>query len=66
MKNRIVVIAALLLMLSGCASIDLSNRAARTLDCTEVHIISKLGKWFGVATVLDARDAKAILKDCPP
>jgi hypothetical protein len=61
--NRLVIILAAL-ALTGCASLDLSNRASRTLACDEVLLTSKWGKWLGVTTVLDARDAAPLLKDC--
>ena len=50
---------------AGCATkIDLSNRVSRTEACDEVHVTSKWTKWFGFTTIVDEKDAAAILEKC--
>ena len=51
--------------LSGCSTIDLSNRASRTLACDKV-IVTSMWQLFGISTELDKRDAEALLKDFKP
>jgi hypothetical protein len=56
-----IILAAL--ALTGCASIDLSNRISRTVGCDKV-LTTSMWQWFGVTTEVDKRDADAILKGC--
>ncbi len=61
MKRIIIAIATL--GLAGCASIDLSNRASRTIACDKV-LVTSMYQWFGVTVELDKRDAAELLKEC--
>jgi hypothetical protein len=56
-----IILAALLL--TGCASIDLSNRVSRTAACDKV-LVTSMWQWFGITTEVDKRDADALLKGC--
>ena len=60
MKPTIIFAA---LLLSGCASVDLSNRISRTAACDKV-LTTSMWQWFGITTEVDKRDAEALLKGC--
>ena len=63
---RTLAVATLLtLTQAGCATkIDLSNRISKTEACDEVHVTSKWTKWLGITTVVNEKDAEAMLKMC--
>lgn len=59
------LLCALLATQAGCATkIDLSNRISKTEACDEVLVTSKWTKWIGITTVVDEKDAEAMLKKC--
>jgi hypothetical protein len=58
-----IITAALALALAGCASINLSNRASRTVACDKV-LVTSMYQWFGITVELDKRDAAELLKAC--
>lgn len=59
---RIILAALIVVALSGCASLDgaLANRLACTADGRSVIVASMYGP-VGVASVIDAGDAAAVL-----
>ena len=59
--NRLLICCAL--ALSGCGSIDLSNRISRTAACDKV-LATSMWQWFGISTEIDKRDATTLMKDC--
>ena len=63
---RTIAVATLLTLTQAgrATKIDLSNRISRTEACDEVYVTSKWTKWFGFTTVVDQRDADALLKKC--
>ena len=63
MKTTITL--ALALALSGCASLDFSNRVTTTVACDRALIVSWWAK-FGIATDVAAADQRALLKVCKP
>jgi len=49
--------------LSGCETLNITNRLAPTEACDQLKLISEWGP-FGISTKIDPRDAKARLEKC--
>lgn len=62
---RIILTLALAASVTGCASLDFSNRVTTTVACDKAFIVSWWAK-FGIATDVATADQTALLKVCKP
>ena len=60
--NRLLILLAAALALTGCAQGTFTTRGAVTLDGTKVLLCSQFGALPCVGTELDPRDAWAIIE----